>query len=136
LPSDLTWGSKRQADLQDLAQGSGRPPTEAGIGGFLAPVAFPSVSDATDLTRRHVWIAGRVQGVWFRETCRRQADALGVAGWVRNRRDGRVEAVFEGPATAVASMVEWCRSGPPRAEVTAIEVIDEPVAGDSRFDVC
>jgi acylphosphatase len=93
------------------------------------------VSDAADLTRRHVWIAGRVQGVWFRETCRRQADTLGIAGWVRNRPDGRVEAVFEGSTTAVASMVAWCRSGPPRAEVTEVEIVDEPVAGDRGFVV-
>jgi acylphosphatase len=83
--------------------------------------------------RRHVWISGLVQGVWFRETCRRQAADLGVGGWIRNRADGRVEAVFEGDATAVGAMVEFCRTGPPRAEVTGLEVVDERPIGETNF---
>jgi acylphosphatase len=59
----------------------------------------------------------------------------GVAGWVRNRADGRVEAVFEGPATAVDLMVAWCRSGPSRAVVTRVEVFDEPPFGEAGFYV-
>jgi acylphosphatase len=82
-----------------------------------------------------VWIDGRVQGVWFRETCRRQAVQWMVGGWIRNRADGRVEAVFEGDPAAVEAMVAWCRSGPPRAEVSQVEVVVEPPAGEPRFVV-
>ena len=71
--------------------------------------------------RTHLLISGRVQGVCFRaETCR-MARTLGVAGWVRNLPDGRVEAVFEGPDDAVREISQWCRSGPPGALVTAID---------------
>jgi acylphosphatase len=85
--------------------------------------------------RCHVWIDGRVQGVWFRESCRRQAAQWLVAGWIRNRADGRVEAVFEGNPAAVEAMVAWCRTGPPRAEVTDVEVVVEPPAGERDFEV-
>jgi acylphosphatase len=83
-------------------------------------------------TRCRVVAHGLVQGVWFRETCRRAASDLGVAGWVRNRADGTVEALFEGPTAAVARMVSWCRTGPSRAEVTAVDVAEEPI-GDPPF---
>lgn len=73
--------------------------------------------------------------MWFRETCRRTAESAGVSGWVANRGDGQVEAVFEGEPDAVAGLVEWCRQGPPRAVVTAIEVNDEPPVGESGFRV-
>ena len=76
-----------------------------------------------------------MQGVWFRDSCRREALARDVAGWVRNRMDGTVEAVFEGPPAAVAEMVAWCRIGPPRADVTGVEVIEEPAAGAVGFRV-
>jgi acylphosphatase len=85
--------------------------------------------------RRRVVVAGQVQGVWFRETCRREAEAAGVAGWVRNRYDGRVEAVFEGESTAVLAMVTWCRLGPPRAQVTGVDVVDEDPTGETGFRV-
>jgi acylphosphatase len=87
------------------------------------------------VTRRHVWITGRVQGVWFRETCRRLAAESGLAGWVRNRADGRVEAVFEGSEAAVAALVAWCRSGPTRAQVAGVEVVEEPPEGLAGFSV-
>ncbi len=93
------------------------------------------MSETTGVVRSHLWIAGRVQGVWFRESCRRQAAALGIAGWVRNQPGGQVEAVFEGPTLAVSSMIEWCKSGPPGAEVTEIEVIDEAPDGETGFTV-
>jgi acylphosphatase len=87
--------------------------------------------DAPGRIRRRVTIEGRVQGVWFRESCRRQATDLGVAGWIRNCPDGRVEAVFEGIAPAVEAVVAWCRTGPPRAQVTRVDVVDErPVDAD------
>lgn len=71
-----------------------------------------------DSIRIRVTVDGRVQGVYFRESTRRMATASGLAGWVRNLPDGRVEAVFEGDPVAVASAVEWMRSGPERAVVT------------------
>jgi acylphosphatase len=85
--------------------------------------------------RRRVVVSGRVQGVFFRDSCRREAAALGVAGWVRNRADGRVEAVFEGDADAVERLVAWCRSGPSRADVDAVEVHEEAPAGERGFAV-
>ena len=79
--------------------------------------------------RAHVFVEGRVQGVCFRaETCE-AARRCGVTGWVRNLRDGRVEAVFEGPEDAVERAVAWCRTGPPHAIVTRIEVTREPHTG-------
>lgn len=68
----------------------------------------------------HLRIEGRVQGVWFRESMRREAERLGVVGWVRNRPDGSVEAVAQGPAEAVDALVEWARSGPPQARVERV----------------
>jgi acylphosphatase len=85
--------------------------------------------------RARVKVFGRVQGVWFRETARREAERLGLAGWVRNCEDGTVEAVFEGEDHAVAQAVSWCRLGPPRAEVTGIEVAEEPPQGVRSFTV-
>jgi acylphosphatase len=85
--------------------------------------------------RRRVQIEGRVQGVFFRDSCAREARALGVFGFVRNRGDGGVEAVFEGPPDAVDRMVAWCHQGPPRAVVTAVRAIDEPAQGDRWFAV-
>jgi acylphosphatase len=75
-----------------------------------------------DKTRVHVMISGRVQGVFFRSETRKEARRLNLSGWVRNTRDGRVEAVFEGDAGAVEEMIRWCRSGPPAARVEDVEV--------------
>ena len=78
-------------------------------------------------TRVRIEVDGRVQGVWFRESTRRTAEDLGVAGWVRNRPDGGVEAVFEGDERSVAQAVAWARSGPPNALVTELfEFAEEP----------
>jgi acylphosphatase len=85
--------------------------------------------------RRRVLIRGRVQGVFFRDTCRREARSRGVNGWVRNRPDQSVEAVFEGPASSVEAMVAWAGRGPELAEVTAVEVTEEPPQGERRFRV-
>ena len=73
---------------------------------------------------RRVVVHGTVQGVGFREYMRREAAKLGVAGWVRNRRDGTVEAVVCGPHEAVEAIVAWAGHGPPSAQVTSIEVED------------
>jgi len=80
--------------------------------------------------RVRVVISGRVQGVWFRGWTVDEVTARGLSGWVRNRRDGTVEAVFEGAPEAVDAMVEACRSGPPAARVVAVETHphDDPVA--------
>lgn len=85
--------------------------------------------------RRHLLIDGVVQGVWYRESCRRQAGSWGVAGWVRNRPDGRVEAVLEGDAAGVQAMEGWCRTGPPRARVTSVEAVDELPLGEVGFSI-
>jgi acylphosphatase len=76
-----------------------------------------------------------VQGVWYRESCRREAARLRVAGWVRNRGDGRVEVVAEGQPTAVEALLDWCRIGPSRAEVSGVEVHDEDPVGMVGFRV-
>lgn len=81
-----------------------------------------------DQKRVKVVITGRVQGVGFRASCQRQAVALGLTGWVRNRWDGAVEALFEGPAEAVDAMLAWCHQGPPMAYVTGVEVTPAPDA--------
>ena len=83
--------------------------------------------------RAHVWISGRVQGVFFRQETARAADARGVRGWVRNMPDGRVEAVFEGRRAAVQAMVGWVETGPPLATVDDVEVGWEVPQGEERF---
>jgi len=70
----------------------------------------------------HLRIHGRVQGVWYRESMRREAERLNVAGWVRNAPDGSVEAVVQGSAAAVDALIQWARSGPPLARVERIEL--------------
>lgn len=85
--------------------------------------------------RRRVVVSGRVQGVFFRETCRQMARAAGVGGWVTNRPDGGVEACFEGEEDAVARLIEWCGHGPDMAAVSSVEVHDEDPRGETRFVV-
>jgi acylphosphatase len=90
---------------------------------------------SSDPVRRRVRAHGRVQGVFFRDSVRREAGRRDVSGWARNCGDGTVEAVFEGPADAVEAMVELCRGGPGHAEVDRLDVADEPPEGLSGFDV-
>jgi acylphosphatase len=85
------------------------------------------------VVRYHVLVSGRVQGVFFRDTCRRIAEEHGVAGWVRNLPDGRVEAVFEGPADAVGYLVDWTHQGPRHARVDQVHVKAEPPEGLGTF---
>jgi acylphosphatase len=87
------------------------------------------------VVRYRVLVSGRVQGVFFRDTCQRLAWEHGVAGWVRNLPDGRVEAVFEGPAGDVDAMVEWSRRGPRYAAVDHVDVQAEPPEGLEEFRV-
>jgi len=85
--------------------------------------------------RRRVVARGRVQGVFFRDSVRRAAQSRGVSGWVANRGDGAVEAVFEGEPDAVESLVEYSREGPRSAEVSDLEVLEEEPEGLTGFEV-
>ena len=82
--------------------------------------------------RAHVYISGFVQGVFFRAHTRRKARELGITGWVRNLRDGRVEAVFEGEEEKVSTLIEWCKRGPPGAVVEKVDVTFEPPSGSFK----
>jgi acylphosphatase len=81
----------------------------------------------------HVEVTGSVQGVFFRATCIERAREFGVAGWVRNTLDGRVEAEFEGDDDAVGSLVAWCHEGPRSARVDRVDVREEPPTGERGF---
>lgn len=81
------------------------------------------------MKRVHLWVSGAVQGVWFRESMRQEAERRRVRGWVRNIPDGRVEAVLEGEPGAVEALVHWSRRGPERARVAGVEAREEPAAG-------
>lgn len=86
--------------------------------------------------RAHLYISGRVQGVFFRAWVSDQARRLGLGGWVRNRIDGRVEAVFEGPAAVVDHMVKLCHEGPDHARVdTVLDDYSEPAEDLASFEV-
>jgi len=88
-----------------------------------------------DVIRRRVVIHGRVQGVFFRDSTRERASAHGVAGWVRNRSDGAVEAVLEGPREAVERVLRFVETGPPPAQVDAVDVSEEEPEGLSGFEI-
>jgi acylphosphatase len=83
-----------------------------------------------DLARLHVVIEGRVQGVFFRAATRDEARARGLAGWVRNLPDGRVEAIFEGDKRVLEGMLAWCHQGPPYAYVHRVAIDWQPYLGD------
>jgi acylphosphatase len=85
--------------------------------------------------RRRVVVHGHVQGVFFRDSVRRLAQQRGVTGWVANRADGAVEAVFEGEPDEVERLVELCRAGPRGARVDSVDVVDEEPEGLSGFVV-
>ncbi|MBP1710493.1 MAG: acylphosphatase [Deltaproteobacteria bacterium] len=78
----------------------------------------------------HVYISGRVQGVFFRAETQRAAVCLQLTGWVRNTEDGSVEAVFEGEDRDIDKMLAWCQTGPPHARVDQVIVEEEPFTGD------
>ena len=84
-------------------------------------------------SRVHVWVSGQVQGVGFRFSTCQIAHMLGLGGWVRNLGDGRVEAVFEGPAAAVARAVAWCQRGPSGSWVSEIRTEPEQPIGETGF---
>jgi acylphosphatase len=83
---------------------------------------------------KHLIIRGRVQGVGYRASMVDEATRLGVVGWVRNRRDGTVEAVADGDAAAVSALVEWAKKGPPGARVTEVTVTESADGGHADFD--
>jgi acylphosphatase len=85
--------------------------------------------------RKRVVVHGRVQGVFFRDSTRQRAQAAGVTGWVANRPDGTVEAVFEGEIGAVERLVDWMQDGPRGAEVERLETFGEPEEGLTGFEV-
>ena len=85
--------------------------------------------------RRRLVVSGRVQGVGFRVNCARQAQRLGVSGFVRNMPDGAVEVVAEGDPADVAALEAWCRSGPTFARVTSVDAVDQPPEGAATFRV-
>jgi acylphosphatase len=87
------------------------------------------------MVRRHVRAHGRVQGVFFRDSVRREAERRGVAGWARNCSDGTAECVFEGDADAVEAMVAFVRAGPGHAEVSDVEVSEQEPEGLDGFSV-
>lgn len=87
----------------------------------------------------HIFVSGRVQGVYYRAQAKEEADSLGIAGWIRNLPDGRVEGLFRGPEETVRAMVEWCRIGPPHAQVTDVKckekALDENWDGPRTFEI-
>ena len=85
--------------------------------------------------RVHVEVTGRVQGVFFRDSCRREALRRGVSGWVRNTAAGSVEAELEGDDAAVQELLDWCRDGPPYASVSGVAVSPLTPTGETGFEV-
>jgi acylphosphatase len=85
--------------------------------------------------RRRALVSGQVQGVFYRDSARREAARHGVDGLARNLPDGRVEVVLEGPPESVEAVLAWLRRGPSQAQVRAVDVTDEPAAGLTGFDI-
>lgn len=85
--------------------------------------------------RKRLRIEGRVQGVFYRDSCRRRATELRIAGSAENLDDGAVEVVLEGDPQTVAMMIDWCRKGPPSASVSEVTITDEPPKGLAGFDI-
>ena len=122
------WRCALAHTIERRADGSdGRGPETRGAAHTVAEMR----TGAT--IRRRVIARGAVQGVGFRFSAARAAGTRGVAGWIRNRADGSVEAVLEGAPAAVESMVEWCRRGPPYADVASLEVHEEDPQGLEGF---
>jgi acylphosphatase len=111
-------------------------PEEPGpISRVLVGVGSGIMRGMTDVVARQVVVRGRVQGVFFRATCRDEALLRGVTGWARNEPDGSVRAHLEGPAGAVEDVVEWCRRGPRHAVVDSVDVTVATATGAPGFDV-
>ena len=80
--------------------------------------------------RAHLFISGRVQGVWYRDSTRKHADELGLTGWVRNCESGEVEVVVEGADATIDKLISWCRTGPTLARVTDVRIDFEDYSGE------
>jgi acylphosphatase len=130
-------GEKDAATEDDQVRDLREPDAEAGDGGGALVWREEAVTHAgtRPLVRRRVHITGRVQGVYFRDSTRREAIRRGIAGWVCNRPDGSVEAALEGPVSAVEELLEWCRVGPPAARVVAVEHDREEPLGEVGFSI-
>ena len=98
-------------------------------------MAGMSADRVARVAARDVRIHGRVQGVFFRDSARREAVAHGVTGWVRNEPDGSVRAHLEGSSAAVDQVLTWCREGPSRGHVERVDVSEAEVTGATSFDV-
>jgi acylphosphatase len=99
-------------------------------------ISWNLLEKVMDKIRSHLIIQGRVQGVWFRESTRREASSLGVYGWVKNRPDGTVEVLVEGPVEEVKKLVRWCHHGPSSAVVRSVQEKEGPWTGEfDSFDV-
>lgn len=97
---------------------------------------FSKKRKSGERAKAHIFAGGRVQGVYYRETCRKKAEQLGVTGWVQNLKDGRVEAVFEGEKENVQRMVNWAKRGPFFASVESFDVVWEDYKGEfKKFDI-
>jgi acylphosphatase len=89
-----------------------------------------------EIRQAHVWVSGRVQGVFFRYYTQEEATGRGLKGWVRNLPDGRVEAVLQGDQAALERMIQWCRQGPPSSRVDGVEVRwEDPDPGMADFRI-
>jgi acylphosphatase len=113
-------GDEREDDSREQIEGRG--------------YGLPAVA-ATDVVRRRLLVRGRVQGVWFRDSCQQQALRWRVSGWARNMDEGRVEVVLEGDAVAVAEVERWCHGGPARAIVTDVLAFTEQPDGLVDFRI-
>ncbi len=82
------------------------------------------------MERVHIWVSGKVQGVWYRASTVEEARRLGLTGWVRNLPDGRVEIVAEGPKERLEELIAWCHEGPPLAVVDRVDVVWETATGE------
>ena len=85
--------------------------------------------------RVHLFVAGRVQGVWYRGSMQREAESRGLTGWVRNLPDGRVEAVVEGGTNQIEQLIVWCGQGPSGSRVSDVQVLEETPAGIEGFEI-
>ena len=85
----------------------------------------------TAKVRAHIFVTGKVQGVYYRQNTVETANEHGVTGWVRNLPDGRVEAVLEGDESSVKKMIEWCKVGPPNAQVEKVDTKFESYTGEA-----
>jgi acylphosphatase len=99
-------------------------------------ITFPKKQNSNDKIRAHIFAGGRVQGVFYRETCRKKAEKLRVTGWIKNLKDGKVEGLFEGGKDEVEKMVDWARRGSIWASVDSFDIILEDYKGEfGNFEI-